>query len=642
MRLLQLLLDYASVVALAASYAAALAVCGGFLERRFKQSGGMTGDSRWVRLAASMVLGQAVVGTLWQTIAAFGAFRWPVVAPFLAFCLVAGALRHARAIGGKSPVPTRPIQTDFATAILAALCVGVAAMFAPLSLLPPGTDAMAFYMAQPKLIASTHALTPLAGYEYFSTIGLSSEMHYAAFFLLGGDHVGSIAGKLFIWINGAALLALVWGISQRAGLDAYGRWIATVIVLCSSAFTLILWDGKTDLLPAAVGLLAIYWLLPQPPEAGRIALAGLATGLACASKLSFIPSLGVGIALLVLRQAGAEGSSYRHKISRILRTSAILGAAAAVPFLLLALKNGIVFGEPFSPFFLLGGGKGFPLDQVWFDEKNTRWIVATYPLALMLGQYPMQHGNLSALVLVALPLLAVTALRRFAGATAVWLALAGIAGVVTWAVLRPSVLAPRYILPSLIMIAPLAAAVLSGLARRGLLAAIVVNVTLVASLLVMFQDVRLTLRENRGYLLTLPRRYEHPIWQTADVANLSLRPDARVLNLMYYSSMYRVDLLACLIAPDPESLRAMSGTAAQFWRDVHKRGVTHISLDRLTHERLLNAPIDPSAAPDWLEVTERKINDRFRSFELKAKPGAPPVEAPCDRLKAGAALEKSS
>lgn len=32
-----------------------------------------------------------------------------------------------------------------------------------------------------------------------------------------------------------------------------------------------------------------------------------------------------------------------------------------IPFAALAIKNGIV-GEPFSPFFLIGTGKGFPLD----------------------------------------------------------------------------------------------------------------------------------------------------------------------------------------------------------------------------------------------------------------------------------------
>lgn len=241
----------------------------------------------------------------------------------------------------------------------------------------------------------------------------------------------------------------------------------------------------------------------------------------------------------------------------------------------------------------------------------------------------MQHGNLSVLVLVAVPLVLVPAIRKAIGTDAVWLALAGVAGIIVWAVLRPSVLAPRYILPSLVMIMPLAAGALSWLWHRDFWMRALAGLLVASSLAGVLYDVRLTYRDNSGYLLTLPRRYQHPIWQTADAANVSPQPDTRVLNLMYYSSMYRVDLLACMIAPDPDMLRRISDSAVHFWLSAYENGVTHISFDRLTHERLLDAGIDPLAAPAWLDVVETKINDRFSSYEITPKPGAPPRKATC-------------
>lgn len=630
MRLLALLLDYASLIALAMTYGFAAASYGSILVSGLKRASHVpraTAENPWVILAACFMLGQGVLGTIWQTLAALGIFGWYSSGPILAACIAVGIAKCLAVPRDRNP--PRPFQIDFATAALSALCIGAALTFAPLSVLPPGTDAMAFYMAQPKLIASTHAMTPLPGYVYFANIGLASEMHYAVFFALGGDHIGAMAGKFFIWMNGTATLALVWGIAERGKLELLARWTAVAIVLCCSAFTLLLWDGKTDLLPNGLALLAVYWLLKSPLDRREYALAGLATGLACVSKLSFLPSLGPGIAFLFLRQATSSGLELRRALPLMARSAAWFSAFAVIPFAALAIKNGIVFGEPFSPFFLIGTGKGFPLDQVWFNSENTRWILQTYPFALVLGQYPMQHGNLSVLVLVAAPLALVPAIRKAVGSHAVWLALAGGAGILAWAVLRPSVLAPRYILPSLVMIVPLAAGVLSWLWHRDSWMRALAGLLVGLSLAGVLYDVQLTYRDNKGYLLSLPRRYQHPIWQTADAANLSTRPDARVLNLMYYSSMYRADLLACMIAPEPEMLRRMSDTAEHLWLSAYENGVTHISFDRLTHERLLDAGIDPLAAPAWLNIVETKINDRFSSYEITPKPGAPPRKATC-------------
>jgi hypothetical protein len=40
-------------------------------------------------------------------------------------------------------------------------------------------------------------------------------------------------------------------------------------------------------------------------------------------------------------------------------------------------------------------------------------------------------------------------------------------------------------------------------------------------------------------------------------------------------------------------------------------------------------PLDPLAAPPWLDVKETRLDDRFSSFELFPRSGAPSVEEHC-------------
>lgn len=615
-----------AINALVIVYAAAAAVVGIGILRLLDT----TRDTRFSipETAAAFLFGQAVLGTLWQTLAVFGAFYWWLVAAFLLGILAGGALAFAPAFSAARETAWRPSigreEKPFAIAAIAAMI-----LFAPLSLLPPGTDAMAFYISQPKLIAATHSFTPLASYEAFAQLGLSSEMHYAALFALGGDHIGGLAGKLFIWVVGAANLSTAWGIGQRLKLAPLGCWFIVILILTSTAVTLILWDGKTDLVPAGLALAAIYFLLAPELRKGDIGAAGACTGLACVGKLSFVPSFGLTIGLLFLRRLYLDRDPGSSLVKHVAATGALFAAFAAIPFAFLVLKNTIVAGEPLAPFFFFGDTTPFPLDQVWFSPENTRWILSTYPLALVFGQYPMQHGNISVLLLAMCPLLLLPAVRKAANGTVLWLAVAGIAGTIAWVVLRPSVLAPRYILPSLLVLTPAVAVAMVWFWRLNAAARVVLTVAVAAPMLLTASESLALINMHRTYLVRLPAKLGSPIWRTADIANNSKRPDTRVFNLMYYSSMYRADLLKCMLALDPDTTKAMKTSTADFWTALYKRGVTHISYDKLTHKPRLANPLDPLAAPPWLDVKETRLNDRFSSFELFPRSGAPSVEEHC-------------
>ena len=531
------LLQYGPLLGLLAIYAASIVLAGLLLLNviRFKSTG--AGPVECIGLA--FVLGQGLIGTLWQVLASVSLFsRWAVLGSLL--LVAAGGIVVFRRDGCTwiSLMPRLRSPVLLAAMVVTASSVILMVLNFPLSLLPPGTDAMAFYIAQPKLIAALGSFAPLPQYQALAQIGLAAEMHYGAFFLIGGDHLGELAGKAFVWFTGVASLVVLSGVSRQAGLSRMGCAITVAAAVSCTAFTLVLWDGKTDLLPNSLALAAVYGVLLRTSNPARPAVTGLAAGMASVGKLSFIPSFGLTLAILFLRQGFLQPNWH----TRLTRDAAHMAAWFLVPVLALVLKNALGYGEPFAPFFMLNTGPAAQLDQVWFSPENTRWIVSTYPLALTFGQYPMQHGNIGVPILAALPFLLVPALRREAGTTAIWLALAGIAGVIAWVVLRPSVLAPRYILPCLFLLIPACATILEWMWNEG---GRMARSAIAAAALMLFYiqavDAHAMILNNRYYLLALPKMSTHPIWQTADAANKSDRSAVRVLNLMYYSSMYRPD-----------------------------------------------------------------------------------------------------
>jgi len=70
-------------------------------------------------------------------------------------------------------------------------------------------DGAAFYMVLGKIIAYSHRLVPMPGYERFTMIGLQGELHFAALMVLHSPE----AAKLFSWptISMAGIvLAATW------------------------------------------------------------------------------------------------------------------------------------------------------------------------------------------------------------------------------------------------------------------------------------------------------------------------------------------------------------------------------------------------------------------------------------------------
>jgi len=478
--------------------------------------------------------------------------------------------------------------------------------------MPARGDAVAFYMTLPKYMAHYERLTPLPGmYHNFTQVGLQGEMHYAALMALGSES----AAKGFVWPTSLAGLGMLLAIGGMVGLRRRGKWIAVAMYFTSTAVTLISVDAKVDLFAAAMGVAGIYWALRTVDNPWSAAgLCGLFTSLAAVAKFSYIGALVPGVfALLVWRCF-----SVRRAKSTILTGLGVLaiwgGCAflAGVPHL---VKNGVLFGNPLAPF--VGGGNEWHV-QNWFandgGEAIVRWIHMTYPLALVYGDYGMQYGTLSPLILAFFPLVMLSWRHAKPLRSPLFqVTVSAVFGLVVFTCLSPNVFAPRYVLaPLLILILP--AAVGAQLALESGRRSRVLSVAILGAVIVVLLG-RLSLDVSRGGRDAVkygvgrfvnPERLL-PDCGSAEVLNAHAGDDEPVVLMSYYCYWVRPDLLrSCLTA---EQLAPMGKlpTSKQRWKWLYQRGVRLILLDARsfgaeTPESITTGLLSTSEVPDGFTV----------------------------------------
>lgn len=400
-------------------------------------------------LATSFMLGHAVLALLIQLIAVAGFLRWYVLLPLLAAVLLLNLRyrpfsRFEWKRGDWFPKYRLTLVLMFGLALLVV-------MFAMAALTYPGTDALAYYLAQPKLMAATGSYTPLPGYQEvgFTALPAIAEMPFAVMYALGGDTVGLVASKLSMWPVFLAVLSLLWRCARGMGLSVDAAWLFVAFGATSTAVTLTAWDGKTDLVGLMYALGAVVWipgLVSSRPDQRQFWLFGFVSACAVMAKLSYglIFPFCLGIPLLFL---------WWKQRAVLFRILIIGGLAACFAFALgWWVKNYSLFGDPFAPILMLRESTPkFNLELVCFNADNTRWILTTYPLALTFGLYPMQHGGVSPIWLMLIPALWMRPWQSESGRKALYLGVGGVVGILAWALLRPSVIFPRYFLPTLIL-----------------------------------------------------------------------------------------------------------------------------------------------------------------------------------------------
>lgn len=507
---------------------------------------------------------------------------------------------------------------------------------------PPVGDAEAFYMTYPKIIASSQRVIEIPGtYSNFSQIGLLGEMNFSALYGLGDVQ----SAKLFVWPVAVATILMLVIMANYAGLGNVGLCFVFLLVMTSSAFTNHITDGKVDLFAAAVGIGAVHWALHTGELVqGKLAMrvAGVLAGVAVVGKLSYLPALLPSLflivgwnAVVVARQSLGSYGSLFWAASRAMTQFGAWIVMGALPNL---IKNAVLFGAPLAPF---SGPEGTSwLNQVWFSETDTQWIVLTYPLGLAFGRYPMQAGNLSLLVLAFLPLLfLVPNARSIFTRALVQITTAGVLGVAVWMYLRPSVIAPRYFLATLFLLFPIIALgaerVYLGetspkIVRGAMIIVVIMALTIVSSpqgkLLklpfYLFQFIGGTLPE-----CAMASDYCEPLMEL----NRRAAPGERIYFVGYHSYWLRADLLQC--RDDKRDAAAVSNLVEgqSRWETLYTRGFHYVVIDKETHLKVFKTLMD-SPMPSWLEVSEMIKTDGLSVYALKPREGGHRAEWSCSQI----------
>lgn len=503
-----------------------------------------TAENGWNGVATAWATGLVVVNLLLTALGLAGQLRlWPLIgAVFLPGLLAFGTAWATADRCGPNLTNDRRSLPDRAVFWGAAVLAGGFGLFAVLG--PPTGDAEAFYFTYAKEMAATGRLAPMRGvYEGFSNIGLPLELHYTALLAVGGQ----AAAKLFAWSVAPVCIAFVCGIVRLCGGGTTARTYAVALSWSSTTFAVYTIDGKVDLAAAALGVGAIYWALDGWIQRRAFAapLAGFLAGAATCAKFSYLPVLGVAMAVIVTTRVvrTSEPADRVRNWCHAAVTASIWAALAWAPQL---LKNAVLFHAPLAPF-LGASDEGHWLQQVWFSPEVIRHILLSYPLALVFGRYPGQGGGLSLLFIALAPLVwwGRMAWREHPILrTVTWAAVAALAA---WMILCPSILAPRYILATLLLFVPLLAVGVEGLWRSPgwfWLRAGTLGVTLAALVLQTWY-----LRGLPGAVAafvtgrTAPCVLAGPACGPLQTVNAAAGPGERVFLGTYYGYHLRVDLL---------------------------------------------------------------------------------------------------
>ncbi len=415
-------------------------------------------------LASSFLAGFAINTAILTILGLFGLLRpWPLILVMLPGIIGLWWARQYRAEFIDAFYRASALLRNIPSWLIAVVWVvgilvfglGVAAWF-----LPPEGDAAAYYLTYPKIMAATGWLEPMPGqYYYYSSISLPVELQYAALMVLADEH----AAKFFMFPIGLAVAVMLAAIVRRCGGSIVAVTLAGAMLFSSYTFYHYIYNGKVEVVAAAFGLAALYWILPGVERGRQFATyiaAGWFAGLATVAKFSYLPALGVSLSVALVWQKLAgrtKGDTLKAAIGDVVRAGTLMTAAASIAWVPQLVKNSMMFSAPLAPFWGLAGS-GDLLHQVWFSSEETRKILLTYPLALVFGRYPGQGGGLSLLYLAFLPFLIwFVRSTSWRGGSIMAVTAGALAGVVVWMILYPSVIAPRYLLATLLMFIPILA-----------------------------------------------------------------------------------------------------------------------------------------------------------------------------------------
>jgi hypothetical protein len=336
------------------------------------------------------------------------------------------------------------------------------------------------------------------------------------------------------------------------------------------------------------------------------------TGFAIVSKISYIPILLPGIFILLIWNKYSDKQP-AELLNRILSKELCAAIFIVTAFIILTIlpqlvKNHILFNEPFAPFlFLHKTVINSVLNQSWYTTEATKFILLTYPIALTYGEYPMIGGNISPLILTFFPLLILLKRPfRILDSNTFKITIVAFVGVITWMIIRPSVLCPRYILPCLLLFIPICAKSvetvfrnLTGLLFLKSMIYIVVSLSLLASVFTYatssYSDIKQAKSLKTNSVAISPYyAAENYLSQQADMGD-------RILIDGYFTFYLRPDLLQCINDSEGVDGQWQSlNNSEQKWEYLFRRGFSYILVQKSVS--LLIKTLELQRTPEWMRI----------------------------------------
>jgi hypothetical protein len=546
-----------------------------------------------IEYVIAFVLGQGVLGSLFLVPALMGLFTKPVLLAATIPLALIGLWKGLSLMRALPAALRKNLHTFCGAPVVWQLLVVVTVLllFSGVSAVAVRIDgdARAFYLALPKVIAASHRLLPLPGYESFTSVGLLAEMQLAALFLL--DMPGA-SPRLFSWVSSLAGAVLLIVISRNAGLGKRGQLLSLVMLLTSSAVAYFWGQGKTDLFAAVFALAAVLYALRSWDEKAdrsvSVILAGLFTGFALVAKLSyivgFLPTMFVLLFWkdiqsywLVRRESGVT----KKLLWDCLKYSFIFILVILIPFIPHLFKNYLLLNTLVDTY----GAHHY------FSDATTWRIVLMYPFWLFFGSFWAQYGTMSPLLLAFFPaLISVFWRDKQWSAPVSALFAASATGLFAWVVLFPSVPMPRYFLATLLLlIIPVAWAMerISHVDRW-----LNYTVTLVA-----FGSIFIFYKSFAREIFPVVAAYEYLLGEQSEknihvdevlsrnvyeALNQNAKQGERVYLGSYFRFWLRPDLIQCTNGKKDNDMSFDSNSPEKFWLQVYEHGFTYMLMEN-TH-----------------------------------------------------------
>jgi hypothetical protein len=596
-----------------------------------KRSNSTQSVSPGTLLASAFILGQGILASIWLLLGLKGWFSPSLILGIsLIFILVGIFLGRGLFVAFGQQVSSlwralrqEPWGWQAIVALTILLCLAWVTSIGR----PFAGDSAAFYMALPKVIASSHRLVPLPGYDNYTNIGLQAELHYAVF--MAFDDLD--AARLFAWPTILAGAIMLLAIGKQVGLGQRGQWIALALIFSSSAVRYLSGDGRVDLFAAAPGLAAYYWIL-RAHDFKKMALwlTGFFSGFAIAAKLSYIVVLTPGLVLLLFwtfREKLLDKNGCKEFLLAASAAGIQIFAAILISIAPQLIKNTLLYHNPIAPFGMDGMGWA---KQIWFGPETTRRIVLTYPFALVFGDYWGQYGTLSPLVMAFLPLaILLPKSRQTLVSPLMVVTLSASVGLLLWIITQPSVLAPRYILATLLLFVLLPARAVEYVSKndrhsRWLNTGIIICmiVTILAGLY--FREFIFLPRVTLAYLTEKINECDRDgvYCQASAFINRQAQAGDRVYLATYFRYWLRPDLLQCVNRISDNQIFHSKHTSDELWTSFYEQGFRFLMVDRTTHAAFFEK-FHLENPPAWLKPTILYQEGSLAVYQLDFK--NPPI-----------------